>query len=71
MPSPDSRWQSLPDRAHSIAWLVAGFTVLRLLLAATAPLERLWAHTGLEVLTLADVLPRESAQRPPEMLLKR
>ena len=45
--------------------------VQRLLLARTPPLERLWAHTGLEVLTLADVLPRESAQRPPEMLLKR
>lgn len=38
MPLPDSRWQSLPDRTHSIAWLIAGFTVLRLLLAATAPL---------------------------------
>jgi 4-amino-4-deoxy-L-arabinose transferase-like glycosyltransferase len=30
MPLPDSRWQSLPDRTHSIAWLIAGFTVLRL-----------------------------------------
>ena len=38
MPLPDSRWQPLPDRTHSIAWLIAGFTVLRLLLAATAPL---------------------------------
>ncbi len=38
MPPVESRWQSLPDRAHSIALLIAGFTVLRLLLAATAPL---------------------------------
>lgn len=45
--------------------------VRRLLLERAAPLERLWAHTGLEVLTLADVLPRESAQRPPAMLLKK
>jgi 4-amino-4-deoxy-L-arabinose transferase-like glycosyltransferase len=38
MSSPDSRWQSLPDRAHSIALLIAGFTLLRLLLAGTLPL---------------------------------
>lgn len=44
--------------------------VQRLLLARTPPLERLWAHAGLEVLTLADVLARESPPRPPEMLLK-
>ncbi len=38
MSTPDSRWQTLPDRAHSIALLIAGFTLLRLLLAATVPL---------------------------------
>jgi 4-amino-4-deoxy-L-arabinose transferase-like glycosyltransferase len=38
MPSQESRWQSIPDRAHSIALLIAGFTLLRLLLAATVPL---------------------------------
>jgi len=38
MSSPDSRWQSLPDKAHSITLLIAGFTLLRLLLAGTLPL---------------------------------
>ena len=38
MPSSDSRWQALPDRPHSIAWLIAGFTLLRVLAAATVPL---------------------------------
>ncbi len=38
MSSPDSRWQSIPDRRHSIALLIAGFTLLRLLLAAAVPL---------------------------------
>jgi 4-amino-4-deoxy-L-arabinose transferase-like glycosyltransferase len=38
MSPPQSRWQTLPDRAHSIAWLIAGFTLLRLLLAAAVPL---------------------------------
>lgn len=33
-----SRWQSIPDRPHSIAVLVAAFTALRLLVAATLPL---------------------------------
>jgi hypothetical protein len=38
MSRPDSRWQSLADRPHSIALLIAGFTLLRLLLAAAVPL---------------------------------
>ncbi len=38
MPLPDSRWQTFPDRAHAIGALIAGFTLLRLLLAATVPL---------------------------------
>ena len=37
-PFPGSRWQTVPAAAHSIAWLIAGFTLLRLLLAATVPL---------------------------------
>ncbi len=36
--SPNSRWQSLADRPQVIGQLIAGFTLLRLLLAATAPL---------------------------------
>ncbi|MBS0292817.1 MAG: YihY family inner membrane protein [Proteobacteria bacterium] len=35
--------------------------VQRLLLERSAPLERFWAHTGLELLRLADVLQRPSA----------
>ncbi|MHA7601466.1 YihY family inner membrane protein [Alicycliphilus sp. T452] len=35
--------------------------VQRLLLERTGPLERFWAHTGLEVLRLADVLERPRA----------
>ena len=38
MSSRGSRWESIHDQPHSIALLVAGFTVLRLLLAATLPL---------------------------------
>ena len=32
-----SRWRTLADRPHAIAWLIAAFTALRLLLAATVP----------------------------------
>jgi 4-amino-4-deoxy-L-arabinose transferase-like glycosyltransferase len=35
---PNHRWQTLPDRAHAIGALIAVFTLLRLLLAATVPL---------------------------------
>ncbi len=38
MSAPVSRWRSLPDRAHSIALLITGFTLLRLVLAASVPL---------------------------------
>lgn len=38
MPSQVSGWQSIPDRAHSVALLIASFTLVRLLLAATLPL---------------------------------
>ena len=36
--SPPSRWHAAADHPHAIAWLVAGFTLLRLLLAASVPL---------------------------------
>jgi 4-amino-4-deoxy-L-arabinose transferase-like glycosyltransferase len=32
------RWHSIPDRHHSIGWLIGGFALLRLLLAANVPL---------------------------------
>jgi hypothetical protein len=35
---PNNRWQTLPDRPHAIGALIAAFTLLRLLLAATVPL---------------------------------
>jgi 4-amino-4-deoxy-L-arabinose transferase-like glycosyltransferase len=35
---PQDRWQTLPERANATTALIAGFTLLRLLLAATAPL---------------------------------
>ena len=38
MTFPSDRWQSIPDRRHSIALLIAVVTLLRLLLAATVPL---------------------------------
>ncbi len=38
MTRPDARWQSIAERPHAIAWLIAGLTLLRLLLAATLPL---------------------------------
>lgn len=38
MSRPAARWQSLPDHPHAIALLIAAFTLLRLLLAAWAPL---------------------------------
>ena len=38
MSKPESRWQTLSERPDAIAWLIAGFTVLRLVLAATLPL---------------------------------
>ena len=38
MSSPGSFWQTIPDRPHAIGLLIAGFTLLRLLLAATVPL---------------------------------
>ena len=45
--------------------------VQRLLLARDPALESLWHHTGLEVLTLADVLGRPQAPlQPPPVLLK-
>ncbi|AVP57397.1 YihY family inner membrane protein [Pulveribacter suum] len=45
--------------------------VQRLLLARSEPLERFWHHTGMEMLTLADVLSRpEAGRQPPAMLLK-
>lgn len=46
--------------------------VQRLLLAREPALERLWQHTGLELLTLADVLERSARiAQPPQMLLKK
>ena len=33
-----SRWHTAADHPHAIAWLIAGFTLLRLLLAASVPL---------------------------------
>ena len=38
MPSADSRWPAIADHPRSIAWLIAGFTLLRLVLAASVPL---------------------------------
>ena len=38
MASAEPRWQRLPQRRHAIALLIAGFTLLRLVLAATLPL---------------------------------
>ena len=38
MPTAPSRWQDLPEHAHAVAALIAGFTLLRLLLAAVVPL---------------------------------
>ena len=44
----------------------------RLLLAREPALEAFWQHTGLEVLTLADVLGRVQAlQQVPVALLKK
>ncbi len=43
--------------------------VQRLLLARGPALERFWHHTGLEMLTLADVLARGAAPRPPPSVL--
>ena len=45
--------------------------VQRLLIERSEPLERFWAHTGLEVLLLADVLERVGAAAVPQSLLKR
>ena len=38
MTFPPARWQTIPDRRHSIALLIAAVTLLRLFLAATVPL---------------------------------
>ncbi len=38
MATSDRRWQSIPDRRHSISLLIGAFILLRLLLAATVPL---------------------------------
>ncbi len=45
--------------------------VRRLLLTRTEALERFWAHTGMEMLRLADVLERPPAPSVPQSLLKR
>ncbi len=45
--------------------------VRHLLIERSEPLERFWAHTGLEVLRLADVLERVGAAAVPQSLLKR
>jgi hypothetical protein len=38
MSQPESRWHALSERPDAIAWLITGFTALRLVLAATLPL---------------------------------
>jgi len=38
MSSPGSVWTTMSDRPHAIGILIAGFTALRLVLAATVPL---------------------------------
>jgi len=46
--------------------------VQRLLVARDPALERFWHHTGLEMLTLADVVERpEETRQPPGVLLKK